>query len=82
MPCDATELIIKSAGIYDKEFVIAMCGCTPLNYTDYSYDDFFKYIESLAKDSVGRNQNVFIEYFPEEFCNPYPIIMSKRKSLK
>lgn len=82
MPCNATELIIKSAGKYDKEFVIAMCGCIHLNYPDYCYNDFLRYIENLANDEVGRNQNISIEYFPEEFNNPYPIISSKRKSLK
>ena len=82
MPCDAPELIIKSAGKYDKEFVIAMCGCVHLNYPDYCYNDFLRYIESLANDEVGRNQNISIEYFPEEYHNPYPIISSKRKSLK
>lgn len=82
MPCDATELIIRSAGIYNKEFVIAMCGCVHLNYPDYSYYDFFKYIEAVAYDAVGREQDITIDYFSEECNNQYPIIRSKRKVLK
>lgn len=82
MPCDATELIIRSAGANNKEFAVAMCGCVHLNYPDYCYNDYIEYIQSLARDCVDNAHYAAINYFPEECNNPYPIISSKRKILK
>jgi hypothetical protein len=86
LPCEATEAIIKASCKNQKDFYIAMCGCTHFEYTSpfmsvnpYVYQD---YVLKLTRDLLQEYDNgeLVIDYLPEEeFGIDYPILYNRKK---
>ena len=86
LPCGATETIIKSSCKNQKDFYVAMCGCTHFEYTSpfmsvtpYAYQN---YVIELTKDLLQEYDNgeLVIDYLPEEkFGIDYPILYNRKK---
>lgn len=85
MPCDSTELIIKKAIMGQKEFFVALCGCThfperrvssPYSY-DYTTDSYHDRVIDLALEQEEYGFEVKIET-AKQFYYKYPIISSKK----
>lgn len=86
LPCEATKTIINKAIDSDKEFLIAMCGCTHFSDEEIPWGPFgrmqlpYKYwvenVYDLACLQKYNGYNVDMEYANFDF--PYPIISSKK----
>lgn len=84
LPCEATKTIINKAIDSDKEFFIAMCGCTHFPMYDmpwfynpsYLYPMWVEEVVALAKEQEDDGFEV-IQETVDNF--PYPIISSKIK---
>ena len=82
-PCEATTKIIKRANEEDKDFTVALCGCT--HFDDYYYfmtptfNMWLNYVYGIAKDTLKGNREIEINNIEDL---EYPIISSKRKILK
>lgn len=86
LPCEATETIIASSCKAQKDFYVAMCGCTHFKYLSpymsvnpYVYQD---YVIKLTRDLLSEYDNgeLVIDYLPEdEFGIDYPILYNRKK---
>lgn len=85
LPCEATQAIISSACKAQKDFYVAMCGCTHFDFfnpfcppSPYMYQ---KYMIKLTKDLLEQYDNgeLIIEYLPEEYDIEYPILYNRKK---
>lgn len=88
LPCNATEEIIKSAIMNDKDFYISMCGCNHSVEQFYGmtifgmYSNYQQQMVELANDLMSKynpNKEVVTYYMPEIYDVPYPVIYSKHK---
>ena len=85
LPCDATEAIITSACRAQKEFYVAMCGCTHFDFYDpfgyYTPRMYQNYVIELAQDLLKDTDNgeLMIDYLPEEHGIDYPILYNRKK---
>lgn len=55
MPCDATLLLIEKASQDNKQFFLALCGCTHFNSAQFmlpSYENWKKYLFNYAEKSL------------------------------
>ena len=85
LPCGATEAIISASCKAQKEFYIAMCGCThfefyyPFGY--YTPRMYQEYVIQLAQDKLKEYDNgeLIIDYLPEEYGIDYPILYNRKK---
>ena len=83
-PCEATTEIIKSAVINQKEFFIAMCGCTHFPMTDmpwfYGHSYIYRmWVEEILYLAREQEKDGFIIHQEMVDNFPYPIIYSKTK---
>ena len=83
-PCEASELLINKANENNKEFSIAVCGCTHFdtNYTrHYSprVNDWINYLYESAKEGKKDNESIEISYLDDKYEYPYPIISKIKK---
>ena len=83
-PCEATLDIIRSANEADKDFTIALCGCTHLDgFYMYmpggvSYLTWMHTIDKVAQDTKKPDRIVdFVDVDGLE----YPILLSKKKTI-
>ena len=86
LPCEITETIIASSCKAQKDFYVAMCGCTHFEYLSpymsvnpYVYQD---YVIKLTRDLLSEYDNgeLVIDYLPEdEFGIDYPILYNRKK---
>ena len=89
LPCEATEEIIKSAIINNKDFYISMCGC---NHSKNAFLRMFGFcmphdmyqtqmieLANDLMDEYNHNKEVVTCYMPDEYNVPYPVIYSKYK---
>lgn len=89
LPCEATEEIIKSAIMNNKDFYISMCGCNhsndPLLWMfgfGMPYNMYQMQMVELANDLMdeyNHNKEVVTCYMPDKYNVPYPVIYSKHK---
>ena len=85
MPCEATELVIEQACRNQKDFYIAMCGCTHFDYTPWGlyvspkmYQDYvISKTEQLLKEY--NNGELVVEQLDENFAIDYPILYNRKK---
>ena len=85
LPCEATEAIITAACNAQKDFYVAMCGCS-----HFAYDPFFssypaymyrEYVIQLAETMLKETDNgeLIIDYLPDEYDVEYPILYNRKK---
>jgi hypothetical protein len=85
LPCDATEAIISASCKAQKEFYIAMCGCTHFDFYDpfgyYTPHMYQEYVIQLAQDMLKEYDNgeLEVDYLPEEYGIDYPILRNRKK---
>ena len=80
MPCEATEVLLRTAHRRELDFIVALCGCSP-NNNDVYYDDsvWLDNMEYLAHSAVrdtklGELKRASLEAFDD----PYPVLYNKR----
>jgi hypothetical protein len=83
MPCEATELLIRYATKNKLDFMVALCGCPPINYyygfDDDIYNDWRANMEYLAVSGIEDNKMGTIGYETlKEFNDPYPVLFNKK----
>lgn len=82
-PCEATLKIIENANYNDKDFTVALCGCTHFNdfyfYMTSSFERWKNHVYSTAKETLKSGRTLDITSLDGI---EYPIISSKRKILK
>lgn len=81
MPCQATEVLIRQAGKYNKDFLIGLCEGGHNAFDDYFDDDIWKEnIMYLARRTIEENDmGVLMETDLLDYNDPYPVIYNKRK---
>ena len=81
MPCQATEVLIRQAGKYNKDFLIGLCEGGHNAFDDYFDDDIWKEnIFYLARKAIEENDmGVLMETDLLDYNDPYPVIYNKRK---
>ena len=84
MPCDATELIIEKAIENNKDFFVAMCGCSHgVNYGFPMYRMNPEEYRYMVIEQTKRwlkeygNGSLSVDYLDDEFEIPYPILYKK-----
>ena len=83
MPCEATELLIRYATNNKLDFMVALCGCPPLNYyygfDDDIYNDWKDNMEYLAISGIEDNNMGTLGYESlKDFNDPYPVLFNKK----
>ncbi len=85
MPCEATELVIEQACSNQKNFYVAMCGCTHFDYIPWGM-----YVSpEMYQDHVIRktqellheydNGELVIERLDDNYAIDYPILYNRKK---
>ena len=85
MPCEATELIIEQACRNQKDFYVAMCGCTHFDYIPWGMyvssemyqDHVIRKTEQLLKEY--DNGELVIERLDDNYAIDYPILYNRKK---
>ncbi len=80
MPCQATEILIKTACRNKKDFLVALCEGGHQEFEDF-YDDTLweEQMIDLAKREIAENgMGVLEKTNLESYGDPYPIIYNKR----
>ena len=82
-PCDPTLDIITKANKEDKDFTLALCGCTHYSnpyqfYLNPSYDGWLNYLYNCALETVPSDRKI---EFDDVEGFEYPIIFSKKKRM-
>lgn len=85
LPCEATESIIENACRNQKDFYIAMCGCTHFEYipwgmyvTPEMYQDYvIEKTNRLLKEY--DNGTLVVEKLEDETDLDYPILYNRKK---
>lgn len=76
-PCEATIRIIKNAYIFHKPFTIGLCGCTHFTYINSlfppSYDNWERQVESVIKDNLEENADVYVDHLDDRYNYPYKV---------
>lgn len=84
LACEATETIIESACKNQKDFYIAMCGCTHFKsvypHTPVSTERYQDYVIKKADRLLKEYDNgeLIIEHLDNSYKLNYPIIYNKR----
>ena len=86
MPCLGTDDTLELIKKYKKDFFLALCGCDhdafkfgyyPYGYYRASYNDYIPYAEKICcENGLGE---LCVDYLPDRFEIPYPVIYNKRK---
>ncbi len=84
MPCDATEVLLRKAIENDKDFFVAMCGCSHFEvYSPYMMGISPEYYRELLIEKVKRwlkkydAGDLSIDYLDDKYEIPYPILYKK-----
>ena len=85
MPCEATELIIEQACSNQKDFYVAMCGCTHFDYIPWGMyvssemyqDHVIRKTQQLLKEY--DNGELVIERLDDNYAIDYPILYNRKK---
>ena len=84
-PCNATELIIQKACENQKDFYLAMCGCTHFDYYDLMYyggnpEIYQEYIIDKTERLLKKHENgeLVIERLEDHYGLEYPILYNKK----
>ena len=85
MPCEATELVIEQACRNQKDFYVAMCGCTHFDYIPWGmyvspemYQDYvIRKTKQLLKEY--NNGELVIEQLDDNYPIDYPILYNRKK---
>lgn len=81
MPCEATEIILKTAFNNNKDFLIALCDGNHNELVEYfDYEDWQNKIIDKAK-SYALESSLGKVYLTDlkKYKDPYPVIYNKRK---
>ena len=85
MPCEATETIIEAACKNQKDFYVAMCGCTHFEYIPWgkyvsseAYQDYVinKTLRLLEKYDNGK---LVVDKLDDNYGIDYPILYNRKK---
>lgn len=85
MPCKATEAIIENACRNQKDFYIAMCGCTHFEYIPWGMYVTPEMYQDYVIDKTNRlldkydNGTLVIEKLEGETEITYPILYNRKK---
>lgn len=85
MPCAATETIIENACRNQKDFYIAMCGCTHFEYIPWGMYVTPEMYQDYVIDKTNRlldeydNGTLVIEKLEGETDIDYPILYNRKK---
>jgi len=83
-PCDATTLIIEKAYEANKDFFIAPCKCTHfskeyLRYHLPSLEDWENFLYHFARNNVGPDKEVEVDYLDSKYNFNQKIIYTRKK---
>ena len=84
MPCGVTETLIEQACRNQKDFYVAMCGCTHFEYVPYDFlitpESYQYYIIEKTEQLLQRYDNgtLEVEHLDNYEIN-YPILYNKKK---
>ena len=84
MPCQATSLIVRKANEFQKDFFIALCGCTHfsreyLRFEEPTLEAWFEYIRNIYYKTNVDGVDLVEITSPTKY-NKYPILIKKRKN--
>ncbi len=85
MPCGATEIILENACRNQKDFYIAMCGCTHFEYIPWGMYVTPEMYQDYVIDKTNRlldeydNGTLVVEKLEGETELDYPILYNRKK---
>lgn len=85
MPCDATEIVIEQACRNQKDFYVAMCGCTHFDYIPWGMYVTSEMYQEHVIEKTNRllkeydNGELVIETLDNNYDIEYPILYNRKK---
>ena len=85
MPCDVTELVLEQACKNQKDFYIAMCGCTHFEYIPWGIPanskTYKKQLIEKTSDLLKKYDNgeLVVELLDDSYYIDYPILYNRKK---
>ncbi len=84
-PCEATETIIRWANQHNKEFSIALCGCTHFSKNMLlsgwipTSESWTNYVYNIASSTKETGSEIILDYPDKKYDFPGAVITKKRK---